>query len=192
MKKIAVLVAEGFEELELSAPVDILRRLRFDVVTVGVGKDEVTGAHQLVVKTDTTLDQLDINEFDAIVLPGGGGSWVLRDTPEVLEALRQMNHDGKLIAAICAAPIALAKAGVITGKNVSAYPDPLVFEDLAKSQSLITGDALTIDGNILTAKGPAIALDFGYAIGSYLGKKKEEIAELKKAMIYSDVEQEEI
>lgn len=188
MKKIAILVANGFEELELSGPLDILRRLRFQVVTAGIGGTEIQGAHELVVKTDTTLEQLNPDELDAVVLPGGGGSWVLRDTPGVIDLVKKMHQDGKLIAAICAAPIALARAGIITGRNVSAYPDPSVFEELEKSH--VTGDPLTIDGNIITAKGPAISMIFGYAIGSWLGKKKEEIAELKKAMIFTDVEEE--
>lgn len=184
MKKIAILVAHGFEEIELSAPVDILRRLRFDVVTAGVGGTEISGAHELVVKTDTTLDQLDPEQLDAIILPGGGGAWVLRDTPEVIDLIRKMHSAGKLVAAICAAPIALAKAGIISGRSISAYPDPAVFEELKTSQ--ITGDPVTVDGNIITAKGPAIALAFGYAIGAYLGKKREEMADLKKAMIYDE------
>lgn len=184
MKKIAILVAPGFEEIEFSAPLDILRRLGFNVVTAGVQGTEVTGAHNLTVKTDTTLDLLDPTKLDGIILPGGPGSWILRDTPAVIDLIRTMNAAGKLVAAICAAPIALAKAGIIAGRPVSAYPDPAVFADLEKSH--VTGDEVTVDGNIITAKGPAIALAFGYALGAWLGKKREEMAELKKAMIYDE------
>lgn len=187
MKNIAILVAHGFEEIELSAPLDILRRFRFNVVTAGVGGTEIEGAHQLVVKTDTTLDELDADKLDAIILPGGGGgAAVLRDTPEVIELIQAMHKSGKLVAAICAAPIALAKAGIIAGRSISAYPDPSVFEELSTSQ--ITGDLVTVDGHIITGKGPAAALAFGYAIASYLGKKREDIADMKKAMIYTDIE----
>lgn len=182
MKKILILVAPGFEEIELSAPYDILKRLRYQVVTAGINNTEIEGAHGLRVKTDITVDEADAEGFDAVILPGGSGAEVLRDTPKVIEIIQKMNKEGKLIAAICAAPIALAKAGVITSKNVSAYPATTVFEELEKS--FVTGDRITLDGNILTAKGPAVSLDFGFAIGDYLGRKHDEIAELKKAMIY--------
>lgn len=188
MKKIAILVAEGFEEIELGAPLDILRRFRFDVVTAGVGGTELTGQNGLTVKTDTAIAQLNPDDFDGVVLPGGGGSWVLRDTPEVVDLIQKMNVQDKMIAAICAAPIVLAKAGIITGKNISAYPADAVFKDIDKNKTFITGDDITIDGNIITAKGPAIALAFSYTIASYLGKKREDIANMKKAMIYTDVE----
>jgi 4-methyl-5(b-hydroxyethyl)-thiazole monophosphate biosynthesis len=181
MKTIAILVAPGFEEIEFSAPLDILRRLEFDVTTVGVQDKQVTGAHGLPVITDTTLDQISPADIDALILPGGNGSWVMRDTEAVLELVRQVNSSGKLVAAICAAPIALARAGILEGKKVSAYPADMVYADL--TMATIQPDRVTVDGNILTANGPGSALAFGYALAEYLGKG-DLVPDLKKAMIY--------
>ena len=78
MKSLAIFVAPGFEEIEFSAPLDILRRLNVRVVTVGVTGNEIAGMQKLTVKTDTTLDAFKLDEFDGIVLPGGCGAWVMR------------------------------------------------------------------------------------------------------------------
>ena len=105
MKKVAILAAPGFEEIELMAPLDILRRLNMDVVLAGVQSDKVVSTHEVTVSTDTMLDKLHADKLDALILPGGAGSWVLRDTPEVIHLVKKMHEAGKLVAAICAAPI---------------------------------------------------------------------------------------
>lgn len=103
MKKAAILAAPGFEEIELMAPLDILRRLNFDVQLAGVQSDKVVSTHDVTVTTDTMLDKLHADKLDALILPGGAGAWVLRDTPEVIHLVKKMHAAGKLVAAICAA-----------------------------------------------------------------------------------------
>lgn len=187
MKKIAILVAPGFEEIELTAPLDILRRLGFDVSLAGVQSDHVIGAHELTITTDTMMDQLQADQLDALILPGGAGSWVLRDTPEVLHLVNQMHIAGKLVAAICAAPIVLAKAGLVRGRDVTAYPMPDVHEELHDAGArIIKNQSVVLDGNMITANGPGAALLFGYAIGEYLGEDLQ-VAELKEQMCFTGI-----
>ncbi|MEG2584689.1 MAG: DJ-1/PfpI family protein [Akkermansia sp.] len=181
MKSVAILLAPGFEEIEFSAPLDILRRLQFNVVTVGIGGLNIEGTHGLVVVADTTLDSFTPHDFDAIILPGGPGAWILRDNATAIQHIIDMYHEHRLIAAICAAPIALARAGIVKGKDITAYPAQEILDALVEAN--ITGKPVSVDGNIITGFGPGAAMAFGYAIGEYLGKD-EDVATLKKAMMY--------
>lgn len=168
MKAILVLMAPGFEEIELTAPVDILRRLGVKVELAGVQGKVVEGAHGITMQADLLLAEARPEAYDGIVLPGGAASWLLRDTPAVLELVRQMHADGKLVAAICAAPIALEAAGVLTGRNITCYPAEAVTADIPSAASISDAPAVT-DGNIVTGRGPGAALEFGFALGEYLG-----------------------
>ena len=169
MKPLIVLLAPGFEEIEFSAPVDILRRLEVPVTTAGVKGRMVEGAHGIVMQADMLLVDVDAQDYDGVILPGGAASWLLRDTPAVLKLVREMNAAGKLVAAICAAPIALEAAGVLKGKTVT--------KDIT-SATIKESPAVT-DGNIITGRGPGAALEFGFAIGKKLGK---DVATLRKEM----------
>lgn len=140
MKKAAILAAPGFEEIELMAPLDILRRLNFDVQLAGVQSDKVVSTHDVTVTTDTMLDKLHADKLDALILPGGAGAWVLRDTPEVIHLVKKMHAAGRLVAAICAAPIVLAKAGLVKDKNVTAYPAQDVYRELNEAGAHIVKD----------------------------------------------------
>ncbi|MFI3244285.1 MAG: DJ-1 family glyoxalase III [Akkermansia sp.] len=181
MKPILVLMATGFEEIELAAPVDILRRLDFEVVTAGVQSRRVEGAHGMIMEADMLLVDVDANLYDAIILPGGQASWLLRDTPAVLELVREMHAADKLVAAICAAPIALEAAGVLSGRKICCYPVPAVTDDI-KSASEITNDTTVTSGNIVTGRGPGAALEFGFAVATALGKAKE-VAAMREEMM---------
>lgn len=165
MKKIAVLFKEGYEEVEALTPVDILRRANVQVDMVGMDSDMVTSSHQITIKMDKVFDE-SIDEYDGIVLPGGlPGSTNLRDDERVTDIIKNFFDQGKLVAAICAGPIALAKAGVLNGKICTCAPG---FEDQltgANYQEAI----VQIDGNVITGKGPAAAMEFGYSILEYLG-----------------------
>lgn len=165
MKKIAVLFKEGYEEVEALTPVDILRRANVQVDMIGMDSDMVTSSHQITIKMDKVFDE-SINEYDGIVLPGGlPGSTNLRDDERVTDLIKNFFDNGKLVAAICAGPIALAKAGVLKDKVCTCAPG---FEDQltgANYQEAI----VQIDGNVITGKGPAAALEFGYSILEYLG-----------------------
>lgn len=172
MKPILVLVAPGFEEIELTAPVDILRRLGVDVTLAGVKGRMVEGAHGMVVQADMLLVDVDAECFDGVVLPGGAASWLLRDTPAVLKLVREMHAAGKLVGAICAAPIALEAAGVLSGRHVTCYPAEAVRKDIV-SAACISEDPAVADGHIVTGRGPGAALEFGFALACFLGKEKQ-------------------
>lgn len=181
-KPVVVMVAPGFEEVELTAPVDILRRLGVEVVLAGVEGLLVEGAHGLTLQADMLLVDVEAEDFRGIILPGGKAAWTLRSTPAVLSLVRQMNDAKKLVAAICAAPIVLEAAGVISGCNITCYPAEDVRKDVASAKS-VAESQVVIDGHIITGRGPGAAMDFGYALGAYLGCE-ERIAALKKEMCY--------
>lgn len=167
MKPLLVLMAPEFEEIELTAPIDILRRLEIPVVTAGLESRSVKGAHGMTVAAETLAVDADPAAFDGIILPGGPASWTLRDTPRVLSLVRAMHAEGKLVAAICAAPIALEAAGVLKERRVTCYP--AVKGDL-KSAAEVTDAPAVTDGNIVTGRGPCAALEFGMELGKYFGK----------------------
>jgi 4-methyl-5(b-hydroxyethyl)-thiazole monophosphate biosynthesis len=178
MKPILVLMAPGFEEIELTAPVDILRRLEIPVVTAGVKGRSVEGAHGMVMQAEMLMVDVNAGEYSGIILPGGPASWLLRDTPGVLALVRAMSAEGKLVAAICAAPIALEAAGVLAGRRVTCYPG--VEGDLKSAAEVVAEPAVT-DGQLVTGRGPGAALEFGFALGTALGKG-EQVAALRTAM----------
>ena len=181
-KPVVVLVAPGFEEVELTAPVDILRRLGIKVVLAGVQGLMVKGAHDLTLKADMLLVDVEAEQYRGVILPGGPASWTLRETPAVLALVRDMHKSEKLVAAICAAPIALAAAGVLGGRSITCYPAPDVCKDVAGAK-VVLEEQVVVDGNIITWRGPAAALDFGYALGAYLGCAQA-VSKLKDDMCY--------
>lgn len=180
--KILVLLAEGFEEIEALTVVDYLRRLDVTVDTVSTtGDKEVVGAHRIPVIADVLFEDLkDLENYDGLVLPGGlPGATNLRDDKRVIELTQDFNNREKLVAAICAAPIVLEEAGVIEGKNMTSYPG---FEENLKSGNY-KEEKVVIDGNILTSRGPALAVNFAIEIARYLlGDEKAE--ELKEDILY--------
>ncbi|MGL5417202.1 MAG: DJ-1 family glyoxalase III [Clostridium sp.] len=179
MKKIGVLLSEGFEEIEALTVVDVLRRGNVECVMIGVENLEVIGAHNIKVLTDKCLDE-EIKTYDGIVLPGGmPGTKNLRDNESIIELVRYMNSEEKLIAAICAAPIVLEKANIIEGRKVTSYPNSLVNKDLVEYLE----ENVALDKNILTSRGPSTALEFSYGILRYLGLS-EEAENLEKGMLF--------
>jgi 4-methyl-5(b-hydroxyethyl)-thiazole monophosphate biosynthesis len=182
MKKVILFLAEGFEEVEALTVVDYLRRKNINVDTVSITEDnKVKGAHEIVVLADKIINDIkDIDDYDAVIIPGGlPGATNLRDNDKVIDVVKKVNENGKLISAICAGPIVLERAGVINGKNVTSYPG---FEDDLKNGIYIEKNVVR-DGNIITARGPALAVDFAIEIIRYLlGEEKAE--ELKKDILY--------
>ncbi len=169
MEKILFILADGFEEIEALLPVDFLRRLNFKLTLAGLSAIEVTGSHGITVKTDKLLKDASF-DFDALVLPGGmPGSINLRDNAPVINMIKRFYKEDKLIAAVCAAPIALDKAGILQGKKHTAHPS---VKDSFKSSNC-TENRIEIDNNIITGKGPGVSAEFALAIAKYLGKEKE-------------------
>lgn len=166
-KSCLVFLADGFEEVEALTVVDYLRRAGVDVQTCSIHDRElVTGAHKIPVVADCLLDDLDEDEvYDALVLPGGlPGAYNLRDDERVIEMLQAQDEDGRLVAAICAAPVILEKAGITQGNVGTSYPG--FEEDLSFSE--YSQDISVCDGNIITARGPAAAVYFALDIIDYL------------------------
>ena len=147
------------------APLDILRRLNMDVVLAGVQSDKVVSTHEVTVSTDTMLDKLHADKLDALILPGGAGSWVLRDTPEVIHLVKKMHEAGKLVAAICAAPIVLARWGQLRGRRAVCYPD---MEGDLRGALPQMEELVVVDGKLITGRAAGSAFDCGMALGAAL------------------------
>lgn len=170
-KKIIVVFAEGFEEVEALVPVDVLRRLNFNVVMAGLKSELVTGAHSVTVRTDCLLADSGWESADAMMLPGGmPGSVNLRDSDELMDILGKMNSKNAVLAAICAAPIALAKAGLTKNRKVTGYPG----SEAGVPNLKYTGSQTEQDGNIITGRGAGASFEFAAKIARALGKTQNE------------------
>lgn len=175
--KIYMFLADGFEETEAIAPLDLVLRAGADIKTVSVnGKDTVCGAHNINVKADLLLENTDLSDCDGLILPGGGlGTENLYASEQVKSAVKQAYDAGKLVCAICAAPTVLGRMGLLKDKTATCYPG---MEDMLYCKTLSDTPAVR-DGNIITARGMGVSYDFGLEIVSYLyGKDKAN--ELKK------------
>lgn len=161
-----IFLAEGFEEIEFTAPADILRRAEIDVKTVGIGGLTITGAHGIRIMADVLdSDMRSDMDFDMIVLPGGMPGAAGLDSSDVVDKfISAAVKQEKLIGAICAAPFILGKRNILLGKKAVCYPG---FENELKGCE-IQSDLVVTDGNIITAKGPGAAVDFGLELVRHL------------------------
>jgi 4-methyl-5(b-hydroxyethyl)-thiazole monophosphate biosynthesis len=157
--RVLVPLAEGFEEIEAITIIDVLRRASIDVVTAALAELVVKGSHGISVTADARLDDVASAAFDAVVLPGGmPGSRTLRDDERVLGIVRRLAREHKLVAAICAAPIALEAAGVLRGKRATSYPG----NELPSAR--YTEERVVADGALITSRGPGTALEFALTL----------------------------
>ncbi len=163
---IYVFLANGFEETEAIAPIDILRRCGKEVITVGVGGGEITGSHGITVIPDITESDVILSDLlEMIVLPGGmPGTLNLEKSSAVQAAISYCTENGRYIGAICAAPSVLGKLGLLEGKKATCFPG---FEEFLLGAEY-TGDLVNKDGKIITAKGAGAAIEFGLALGAAL------------------------
>lgn len=170
------MLAEGFEEVEALAVVDVLKRAEIEVCMVSVtGQRLVTGAHQIGVSADICFEEADFNRCDMIFLPGGmPGTLNLKNHKGLTEQIRNFDKSGKKLAAICAAPSILGEMGILDGKHAICFPG---FEDSLKGAT-ITDKRVVTDGNIFTSKGMGTALDLGLEIVKHVisKEKSEELA----------------
>ena len=162
-----VFLANGFEEMEALAPVDLLRRAGVEVFTVGVGSDMIVSSHNIPVKTDTTVDKIVLNdELEMIVLPVGmPGTLNLEANGVVQSSIDYCVENKKYICAICAAPSILGHKGLLKGRNAICFPG--FEEDLCGA--IISEKYVVSDGNFITARGAGVAVDFGLEIVKALG-----------------------
>lgn len=163
MAKVLVPLAAGFEEIEAITVIDLLRRASFEVITVGLDDQAVRASRQNVIIPDTSIDKVMDQQFDLIVLPGGlPGADHLRDDPNVQALIKKQYDSGKTVGAICAAPRALASAGILQGKTITCYPGAL--DQVDTSAFNITDNSVEIDGNVVTSRGPGTAMDFALTL----------------------------
>ena len=179
MVKVAVILANGFEEIEALTVVDVLRRANISCDMVGF-EEQVTGSHNIQVTADRVFDG-DLSDYDLLVLPGGmPGSANLRDNQALISEIQAFNQEGKKISAICAAPIALHQAGVLKDKHFTCYDG--VQEQIA--DGIYQKETVVVDGNLTTSRGPSTALAFAYELVDQLGGDAES---LRVGMLYRDV-----
>ena len=166
---IAVFLANGFEEIEALAVVDILRRAGLDVQTIGVGSDVIKGAHNISVSADMLDTHLDTSSLEAVVLPGGmPGTLNLEKSAIVQSAIQTAMDNHTVVAAICAAPSILDHAGYLKGRKYTCYPG---FESSTDGEKV---DAPYVtDGNITTGCGPGAAIGFALELVRVLVSKEK-------------------
>ncbi len=171
-------LADGFEEIEALATLDIIRRAGLDIATVGVTGSCVKGSHNISVLTDLGLDDITTNELDGVILPGGlPGTTNLENCNKVCEYVEYAYSNGLLVSAICAAPSILGHMGILRGKNATCFPG---FEK-ELSGAICSGDYVVRQDNVITAKGAGVAIDFGLKIVEYF-KGTDISNELRKTM----------
>lgn len=178
MCKVAILMAEGFEEGETLEIVDILRRANIHCDTFGFGEEFVKGMHGMMIKADKQFNT-EIKYYDMLVLPGGRpGGENLRTNPEVIKMVQYFNDRNKYIAAMCSGTVVLSEAQVITGKKVTGYT--------GYAEKLIGGNfedkVVVYDQNIITSQGPATPFPFAYQLVEVFGK---DTSEMRERMLYN-------
>jgi 4-methyl-5(b-hydroxyethyl)-thiazole monophosphate biosynthesis len=180
MKKIAVHLAEGFEEIEAVSVIDVLRRAEIDVTVVSVTeKLEVTGSHGIKIIADQLFNTLNYELIDMIILPGGmPGASHLNNHLGLREQILNFHENKKLLGAICAAPLVFGSLGILKNINATCYPG---FESQLHG-AIVTGENIEVADNIITAKGAGVAIDFALKIVEIL-KGKDLANKLAQKMI---------
>ncbi|MBP3474801.1 MAG: DJ-1/PfpI family protein [Lachnospiraceae bacterium] len=181
MSKAAVFFGTGYEEIEALTVVDILRRAGIETDMVSVtGERTVTSSHKVTAEMNETLEEVDFNSLDVIVLPGGmPGTKNLEACEPLMEQVDRFAAEGKLVAAICAAPSILGHRGHLQGKKACSFPS---FEDHLEGAEVLRQPAV-IDGNIITGRGMGAAVPFGLAILEKL-QGKDAADQMAKTIVY--------
>ena len=181
MSRVLVPVAKGFEEIEAVTIIDVLRRAEIEVLVASLDENSlVRGANGISIETDYQIKDISSDTLDMIVLPGGwGGTHALADDANVQRILQEMDAENKAIGAICAAPYALNKAGVLKSKY-TCYPS--VEEQIQKEGYLADASMVVASDNVLTSRGPATAMCFALAIVKKL-KGEETYKSLKSGLL---------
>lgn len=179
-KKALILLAHGFEEVEALTPIDFLRRAGVDLLIAGVGGKTIRSSRGVGVVCDALVKDLDAYDFDALILPGGmPGAKNIRESSAAEKCIRSMHRDGRILAAICAAPaVVLDSLGLLEGKRASCYPG---FEKQFQG-AIFTPERVVWDGNILSSRGPGTAAEFSLALISSLCGEEEAEAIRKKTL----------
>ena len=179
---IYVFLAQGFEETEAIAPIDILRRCGKEVITVGIGDNIIKGSHGIAVVTDTEDKLVELNsDLEMIVLPGGmPGTINLEASETVQRAIDYCTANDLYIGAICAAPSILGHKGLLKGKKATCYTG---FEQELTGAE-VSDEPAVIDGKIITARGAGVAVDFGLKLVEAL-VSKEKSEKMGEALLWT-------
>jgi len=156
-----ILLAEGFEEMEALAPIDLLRRVDVDVATVSLTDDFIVqGGHNIRVKADITFEQVEFEALEMLVIPGGlGGVNTIAETPVAMELIQKVWNAEKKLAAICAAPRLLAELGIISGMSVVCHPS-VNNEIMNAGGRVLFNKQATRDQNLITGKAAGSSIEF--------------------------------
>lgn len=161
-----VILAHGFEDTEAVATIDVLRRAKLEITTAGLADEEtVLSQSKILMHPDTTLSKVVLDDYDFLVIPGGGAVFKVLDHSKVVdEVIASFLENGKLVAAICAAPHLLGKSGHLQNKRFTCFPGC----DERIKNGIKVDEGVVVDGNIITAKAMFYSVDFGLAIVKYL------------------------
>ncbi len=183
MARVLVPFAEGVEEIEFVAVVDILRRADIEVYTASLEGREVTGRSHIRIQADAELGSVMNQHWDMIVLPGGlPNAHLLRDDVRIKTLVQRLHEQDKTVAAICAAPTALAAYGLTTGRRVTSYPACRPEMEELQPSSVYSDDAVVEDGFLITSRGPGTAVAFALRLVARLcGEDKA--GELRQAIV---------
>lgn len=177
--KVFVPLADGFEDVEAMTVIDILRRAGIDVDVVGIPGSVIESRSGVRIMTDKKLSEVNVDEYDGIILPGGNrGVTNLSRSLSLLEMIKRLNTRGKLIAAICAAPLILAKLGILDNRKATIYPG------LERELPYPRSQPVVVDENIVTSQGPGTAMEFALKIVELLVGKKE-ANDLRRKLVYN-------
>lgn len=175
-----IILGNGFEEIEAVSPCDILRRGGVEVRFAGIGGKLIKGGNGITVQADCTVEEMDPDAMEMIVLPGGmGGVRSVLGSEAAMEAVKTAYEQGKYVAAICAAPTVLAKLHITDGRHATVYPG---MEAEMGTAIMEDTDAIR-DGKVLTGRAPGAALDFGYLLLETL-KGAEVKEKVRSGMVY--------
>ena len=176
-------LADGFEETEALAPLDCIRRAGISILTVGVGEQFVTSSKNITVKADINDQEIDLTRCDGVILPGGmPGTENLYASDTVRSAVTICAENGKMLAAICAAPSVLGRMGLLDGKKAVCFPG---FENKL-GRYIPSGNAVETDGIFITAKGAGCVFPFAHSIITYL-KSKDAADTVLRQMQYAQM-----
>lgn len=161
-KVLMIIASQNFRDEEFEKPRQILSQAGYQIVVASSQSGEIKGMLGMTTRAETTIDNVNPADYQAIIFVGGSGASEFWDNPTAHKIAQEGVKLNKIVAAICIAPLTLGKAGVLQGKKACAFFS--VVPDLARSGALITRSEVTVDGNIVTAQGPEAAEKFGLAI----------------------------
>lgn len=182
MKKIGIFMAQGCEEIEGLTVVDVLRRggIEIDMISI-TSEKEIKGSHNIHFFADVLGKDIKMEDYDGIILPGGmPGTMNLLESGDVLKVVKELYKKGKLVAAICAAPMVLGHCGILEGKKATCHPG---FEEKL-TLAIPVEKKVVRDGNVITSRGMGTAIEFALEIMDYF-KGEEAAAEVAKGLVYS-------